>query len=422
MDETARLVIEVDSTGFLKAEGNAKVFESLLNKIQGTATKTEKSVKGLGDNFAAFQLIVNKLPGPLKSIVSGMLGMVSPATAAIGAVIELTEAAVNFAKGSLQAFSDFEMIQANLEIVTGSATEASATFNQLRDMAGQTPFDVEGLANAAVQIRQTGTAASDLIPTLTLLGNVAGGSSEKFNRIVANFAQIQSVGKATAMDIRQFAMMGIPIMDTFKQMGVTGTGTAQEVQEAFQLMAGEGGKFFNAMGKGAETLQGKTANLEGTWKSFKATFAEATGLDKLWKDVLDAVTTVLTEQTNVMNENMNVKEAQKAIDEGSITTANLYTVAMGKLNQEKRNFKALLRENGITEEELIQREKQQIELLQVMGLSEEEIETHRKAGLIAGLSLAKERVKEQEALLEPYKKEYEFLQKNKKSPRQEPVK
>jgi hypothetical protein len=73
--DISKLVIQIDSDRFLKAEGNAKTFESLLNKVQGTATKTEKSVKGLGDNFATFQLITNKLPGPLRSVASGMMGL-----------------------------------------------------------------------------------------------------------------------------------------------------------------------------------------------------------------------------------------------------------------------------------------------------------------------------------------------------------
>jgi hypothetical protein len=148
------------------------------------------------------------------------------------------------------------LIQANLEIVTGSAQEASSTFNQLR---------------------QTGTSAQELISTLTLLGNVAGGSTEKFNRIVANFAQVQSATKATAMDLRQFAMMGIPIYDALQKIGVTDTTTFQDVHKAFQLIAGEGGQFYNTMSKGAKTLQGKVTNLEGTWKSLQATIADKTG-------------------------------------------------------------------------------------------------------------------------------------------------
>jgi hypothetical protein len=245
--------------------------------------------------------------------------MVSPVTAAVSAVVELTAAMGNFTKGSLQAFSDFEKIKANLEIVTGSVLEASSTFNQLQEMARKSPFDVEGLANAAAQLRQTGTSAQELIPTLTLLGNVAGGSLEKFNRIVANFAQIASMGKAFAIDLRQFAMMGIPIYDMLNKIGVTGTATFEDVLRAFQLMAGEGGKFYNAMSKGAETLTGKITNLTGTWKNFKATLVETTGLDEVAKKILDVlIDTINQEEENRRNER-EIAEARIATFRGTAT-------------------------------------------------------------------------------------------------------
>jgi hypothetical protein len=299
--DISRLVIEIDSKGVLTANGNLEVFARLGQKAGNSADDMAKK-------FGAFQLIVNKLPGPLKSIAGGLMGMVSPAHAAVSAFLEFGEAAVNFAKESVQAFSDFEMIKANLEVVMGSAKQAAVSFDEIRKMAGRTPFNVEQLANAAVQLKQTGTAAKDLIPVLTMLGNTAGGSSDKFNRIVANFAQIQSVGKTTAMDLRQFAMMGIPIYDMLKDMGVQGNATADEISEAFRRMTSEGGAFYEAMGKGASTLQGKMTNLEGTWKTFQATWAETSGLAELWKIVLEEITKRIQDQTEAMLINKSVRE------------------------------------------------------------------------------------------------------------------
>jgi tape measure domain-containing protein len=335
------LVIEVDSSGFLKAQGNAKIFESLLNKVQGTATRTEKSVKGLGDNFAAFQLIANKLPGPLKSIASGMMGMVSPATAAAGAALEAGEAVVNFVKESVQAFSDFEMIKANLEVVMGSAEQAAVSFDEIRKMAGKTPFNVEQLADAAVQLKQTGTAAGDLIPVLAVLGNTAGGSSEKFNRIVANFAQIQSVGKTTAMDLRQFAMAGIPVYDMLKQMGVEGNATAEQISEAFRRMTGEGGTFYNAMEKGAATLQGKITNLEGAWKSLQAAIVDKTGLDDAIKYIVDAFQFHAANIDSFINEQSELTEATKAWESGIFTEAQALTVLNDKIKDTVKEYDRL---------------------------------------------------------------------------------
>ncbi|MDR1176042.1 MAG: tape measure protein [Treponema sp.] len=317
MPDISRLVIEIDSQGVLTANGNLEVFSRLGQKAGQTSDDMSKK-------FGAFMLIVNKLPGPLRSIASGLMGIVTPAQAAVSVFLELGEAAVNFAKESIQAFADFEMIKANLEVVMGSAQQAAVSFDEIRKMAGRTPFNVEQLASAAVQLKQTGTAANDLVTVLTMLGNTAGGSSDKFNRIVANFAQVQSVGKTTAMDLRQFAMMGIPIYDTLRQMGIEGNATADQVTEAFRRMTAEGGAFYNAMEKGAGTLQGKTTNLEGTWKSFLATFAETTGIGELYKKIIDETTEAINRETEALVANQNARNARNAIEAGEDTNQNYY--------------------------------------------------------------------------------------------------
>jgi hypothetical protein len=82
-------VIKVSSEGVIQASGNFGKFVEASEKARKSATSLEKSMGGLGNNFAAFSLITNKLPSPLKSIASGFLGMVNPATAAVGALVEI---------------------------------------------------------------------------------------------------------------------------------------------------------------------------------------------------------------------------------------------------------------------------------------------------------------------------------------------
>lgn len=145
MPDISNLVIKIDSNGVVQATGNFGKFVEASERARKSATGLEKSAASLGNNFAAFNLIAGRLPGPLKDIASGMMGLVSPGTAAVGAVISLTEAAVNFAKGSLEAFGEYEMIKTNLELVMGSAEAAAGTFADLRELAAKTPFDLPGV-------------------------------------------------------------------------------------------------------------------------------------------------------------------------------------------------------------------------------------------------------------------------------------
>ena len=216
MPDISRLVIEVDSKGVLKAEGDLKVFEKLLNK-------TGKTADGTADKLGALQLVTGKLPGPLKSVSSGLMGVVGPGTAAAGVFVELGEMAVRYVGEALDAFAKYETIKTNLEVVSSSAEEASKTFNELRSFAGGTPFDLGQISDAAVMLRQANIESKNLISTLESLGNVSGGSSERFGRIAMNYAQIAQLGKASSMDMKQFMMAGVPIQKMLEDIGKAGS-------------------------------------------------------------------------------------------------------------------------------------------------------------------------------------------------------
>lgn len=237
---------------------------------------------------------------------------------------------INFSKSSLAAYSEFESVRTNLQIVLGDMELAASTFEELKELGAKTPFSVTGLTDAATQLVQTGTAVEDLTETLRLLGDVSGGSQEKFNRIVQNYTQIQSVGKTTAMDIRQFAMAGLPIYEELEKLGVQGNATAEEINAAFKSMAGEGGKFFNGMAIQSETMAGKVSTLKDTWQEFQATFAENTGLGQAWKNVLDAITKALENQIDVLSGDQ--LERNERVKSGSYSTDDLIANYQERIN------------------------------------------------------------------------------------------
>jgi hypothetical protein len=322
--DISRLVIEINSKGVVQATGNLEKFNDAAAKASKGTDVLTRSSKGavkesadLAKTFGAFQLVVNKLPGPLQSIVSGLMGMVSPATAVVSLFLELGAAAVRFAKESVQAFSEFEMIKTNLEVVMGSEKDAVKIFNEIKHMASSTPFNTDQLAEVATMLKQVGVSANDLIPTLIMLGDVSGGSMEKLNRIGFNYAQIMSMGKAMAIDLRQFAMAGVPIYKMLEEMGVKGEATAQDITEAFRRMTSEGGTFFNAMEKGAKTLSGMNTNLDGLKKQYKALAAEVNGSSELAKWWAKVWTEAYQKKIAGLQEILDKQEAIKKMESGN---------------------------------------------------------------------------------------------------------
>jgi archaellum component FlaC len=318
--DISRLVIEVDSRGVVNAEGNMDAFEAMLRK-------TGKSTDELAKKFGVFQLIINKLPGPLKSLASGLLGIVSPAQAVVGALIELGESAVKYVKESIDAFAKFEMIKTNLEVVSSSAEEASRTFNELQRFSSKTPFNLEQLSQAGIMLRQAGTSASEMIPLLEALGNVSSGNADVFNRMAMNLAQVANVGKATSMDMRQFMMAGIPINQLLKDIGKEGSTSFEDIRDAILAASREGGRFEGAMEKGSQTIAGLRTQVEGLKEQYKALSAEyynMIGIARWWNESQRDYYSIMTE---VMSTEIELQKIRDKKNNGTAAISDLYREA-----------------------------------------------------------------------------------------------
>lgn len=173
----------------------------------------------------------------------------------------------------LKAFGEIQAIQTNLGVVYGNQSEADQMFEKLSSYAVKSPFSTSQIANFAVLLKQSGVYSSDIEKTLKMLGDTAGGNEEKMSRIANNYAQIVAMGKATSMDLRQFANANIPIYEELKkQLGnisqkelrqITARGgiTSDIIEKAFVDMTSEGGRFANATEKGAKTYKARKTNL-----------------------------------------------------------------------------------------------------------------------------------------------------------------
>jgi len=171
-----------------------------------------------------------------------------------------------------------------------------------------------------------------MIPTLKMLGDAAGGDADKFQRIVLNYAQIQSVGKAATIDMKQFAQMGLPVYDLMKKMGIQGNATSAQVTEMFKQMTSAGGTFYNGMGTQSQTLNGKMSTLNDTWKDYKATLADTSGLGSAWKKIMDEMTKSIQDQTDAMNERNKHSTATKAYENGTATNEQTVVALTDQMN------------------------------------------------------------------------------------------
>ena len=174
--------------------------------------------------------------------------------------------------------AQIETYQTALTTLTGSAEKANKIIEQVKKDAAATPFEVASLVKGNQLLISAGLSAEQARDDILALGNAisaTGGGEEELSRMVVNLQQIKNVGKASALDIKQFAYAGIDVYGLLADY--TGK-TREEVAEldisyedltgALKFASQEGGKYFNAMEKQSKTFNGQLSNLKDNFMAF----------------------------------------------------------------------------------------------------------------------------------------------------------
>ncbi|MGN0706770.1 MAG: tape measure protein [Faecalibacterium sp.] len=239
--------------------------ENLGDAVSESAQKTEKSSKRLSLGLNAISVAAGNLLSKL-------------AQAAVKAVGEIVSTGVAFN-------AQMETYQMGLTNLLGDAEAASAVLESIKADAAATPFDTAGLVQANRLLISTGQSAEDARQTVLALGDAvaaSGGGSDELSRMAQNLQQIANVGKATAMDIRQFAMAGIDVYGVLADYTGLTTAEVQELDISYDLLtaalkaaADEGGRFYGAMDTQSQTLNGRISTLSDNAKQLTGALTEA---------------------------------------------------------------------------------------------------------------------------------------------------
>lgn len=237
------------ATKFLGRDLISKTFRNMgrsASKFGDTASKSFRKASRSGSRFGDVVkgiLFADIIKAGAQKIKEGIFSIVSEAS-------KLENAIVDF------------------KILTGSVITANKVVNNLRKTAAATPFEFQQLADATKTLMGFGVVTQKtLIPTIRMLGDTAGGSADRFSRIVFAFSEINANGRATMQEIRQLINAGIPIVkvlreqlnltaDQFREMTKRGEITGPVITKAFQTMTSEGGLFFRGMEEASKTLSG----------------------------------------------------------------------------------------------------------------------------------------------------------------------
>jgi tape measure domain-containing protein len=174
----------------------------------------------------------------------------------------------------LKQFSKIENAQAAFQPLIGSAEKARQAVEAINETAATTPFQFETLADSVNQLLPVMNGnIEDVIKTVRMLGDTAGGNAQKLETITRGFTKAMLKGKVDMESLNMIAEAGVPIFgDLAEVMGVqvnaaffkmisAGRVTTQQLTKAFEKMTNKGGKFFQGMEIASRTTSGMLSTL-----------------------------------------------------------------------------------------------------------------------------------------------------------------
>lgn len=233
--------------------------------------------------------------------------------------------AASILKSGINYNAQIETYLTRLETLTGSAEKANEVLTQIKKDALATPFEVSSLTSAESLLLATGMSAEQARGDILALGDAiaaSGGGNEELSRMAVNLQQIKNVGKASALDIKQFAYAGIDIYGLLADsMGVTREEVSQldvtyeMLSNALQKASQKGGKYYGAMEKQSKTYNGAMSNLKESFEVFTGSVSEG---------LFNALKSVIVPLTNMFDWLTKNKDVVMAIAIPLLTFINIF--------------------------------------------------------------------------------------------------
>ena len=200
--------------------------------------------------------------------------------------------------------AQYEQTQIAFTTMLGSAQDANAFLDELKDFAARTPFELTGLLESAKMMQAFGFEAEEVVPTLTAVGDASaalGLGTAGVGRITLALGQMKAMGRVLTQDLKQLQFAGVPavqmLADSFGK-------TVPEMQK--MISAGEVASdvaipmLIKAMQEGTENTKGFGGMMEAQSKTFSGVMS--TFKDEAEFALIDGVMPALKSATAAMKE------------------------------------------------------------------------------------------------------------------------
>lgn len=232
-----------------------KETQSAANSLNRSANTAGSGVSGMASQFAAASAKATVLANMLTSLGTKAVGI-----------------AKGFVEMGISYNAQIEKYTTGFTNMLGSAQAAQEAMQAIQEDAARTPFDVASLTQANQLLISAGENAEYSRKVINALGDAVsatGGGNAELSRMAANLQQIANVGKASAIDIKQFAYAGINIYQVLADYTGKSVQEVQKMTISYDLLSQaliaaseEGGRYYNAMDTQSQTMNGRISTLK----------------------------------------------------------------------------------------------------------------------------------------------------------------
>lgn len=280
--------------------------KALAREISETESKLKSLKAEMSDFGSVGKQVLQNVGNQIKNAGEKLTDVGKDLTAKVTApLVGLGAIGVNYN-------AQMEQYRVMFTTLTGSAEDADKIISQLQSDAQKSPFDSSTLIKANQYLISAGVEADQAREDILNLGNAiaaTGGGSAELERMSANLQQIKNIGKASSIDIKQFANAGINIygllaqatgktVEQVKDMDVT----YEQLSYALAMASQEGGIYYQAMENQSQTMTGSLNALKESITMLLGQITEA---------AMPIIMQVIQAVQNVVNWFMNLDESQK---------------------------------------------------------------------------------------------------------------
>lgn len=252
-----------------------------LLDIKEKAAATIRELQATKNELQELTRVSNQtsMGGGKNGLMGGLMGAASSARMFWGALV--ASGLYQFGEAAVEARSRIEQLEVSFSTLLGSQAQANALLQEIREYGEVTPYDTEGLSQAARLMLSYGMATNKVMPTLRMLGDISMGDKEKLQSLTLAFSQMSASGRVCKQDLNQMVNAGFnPLQIIAEQTGKSlgelndevsaGKISVNQIEQAFISATSEGGKFHGMVDNMSNTLSGKIAQMSDGWDNLKA--------------------------------------------------------------------------------------------------------------------------------------------------------